>query len=116
MSKKRIYTNIAITAPLITAIMAPQVAWADNTPTANTPATFAASDSSNANTPQNTTTRASDIIDENNTTVIELTATREVRTLQGCAGHRRRILRRTHPTKHAERSRTQSKGTRRSNA
>lgn len=75
MSKKRIYTNIAITAPLITAIMAPQVAWADNTPTANTPATFAASDSSNANTPQNTTTRASDIIDENNTTVIELTNT-----------------------------------------
>ena len=75
MSKKRIYTNIAITAPLITAIMAPQVAWADNTPTTNTPATFAAADNNNENTPQNTTTRASDIIDENNTTVIELTAT-----------------------------------------
>lgn len=69
MGKKRIYTNIAITAPLITAIMAPQVAWADNTPTTNTPATFAAAGTSN------TTTRASDIIDENNTTVIELTNT-----------------------------------------
>ena len=73
MGKKRIYTNIAITAPLITAIMAPQVAWADNTPNVNSPATFA-SDNSDTSSRTSTPTRASDIIDENNTTVIELTA------------------------------------------
>lgn len=73
MGKKRIYTNIAITAPLITAIMAPQVAWADNTPNVNAPAAFA-SDNSDTSSRASTPTRASNIIDENNTTVIELTA------------------------------------------